>query len=102
MKGNQVEKPLFIPLKREWFMAFKNGLKRVEYRPYGPRWNEQTCWEGRPVVLSLGYGKSQRLTGSVVKFAASEAPSFSPAWIACYGSGERLVACIQITLNPQA
>lgn len=49
------EKPLFIPLKREFFQAFKAGEKVEEYRPEGPRWNARTCRVGRPVVLSLGY-----------------------------------------------
>jgi hypothetical protein len=54
-------KPLFIPLKREYFEAFAANKKTVEIRKYGPRWNERTCFQGRPVLLSLGYGKTQRL-----------------------------------------
>lgn len=48
-------KALFIPLKTEWFMAFKSGKKKTEYRLYGPRWNENTVIPGRPVTLSHGY-----------------------------------------------
>lgn len=39
----ETEKLIFIPLKREFFEAFENGMKTVEYRKYGPRWNERTC-----------------------------------------------------------
>lgn len=45
-------KPLFIPLKGEFYEAFADGSKTVEYRRYGPRWNERTCERGRPVVLT--------------------------------------------------
>ena len=31
-------KPLFIPLKAEFFNAFERGEKTAEYRVYGPRW----------------------------------------------------------------
>lgn len=49
------EKPLFVPLKTEWFRAFERGEKTTEYRLYGPRWNESTCVPGRVVTLSHGY-----------------------------------------------
>lgn len=48
-------KPLFVPLKSEWFRAFACGVKTVEYRRYGRGWNERTCYPGRPVTLSHGY-----------------------------------------------
>lgn len=101
MKGNQVEKPLFIPLKREWFMAFKNGIKTVERRKAGPRWNERTCRVGREVVLSLGYGKQNRLAGRITQVVFSTAASKLPSWESVYGPGQCLVACIHIELNPQ-
>ena len=61
-------KPLFIPLKREYFEEFATGKKTTEFRQYGPRWNERTCKVGRTVVLSLGYGKQRRLTGIITGF----------------------------------
>lgn len=61
-------KPLFIPLKREYFDAFERGEKDTEYRIYGPRWNERVCSVGRPVVLSCGYGKQRRLEGVIREF----------------------------------
>ena len=62
-------KPLFIPLKTEYFNSFVAGTKDYEIRKYGPRWNEKTCAEGRPVTLSKGYGKGHRLSGKVGRFA---------------------------------
>jgi hypothetical protein len=62
------EKPLFIPLKGEYYDAFVRGEKTTEYRPYGPRWNERVCRVGRPVVLSRGYGKRHRRHGTITEF----------------------------------
>ena len=61
-------KPLFIPLYTEFYEQFENGTKTIEYRNYGPRWNEKTCLIGRPVVISKGYGKKNRLKGIVTNF----------------------------------
>lgn len=91
-------KPLFIPLKAEYFEAFKAGTKTTEYRVYGPRWNERTCAIGRPVVLSKGYGKAHRLTGTVAGFWQSSI--VSDDWEKCYGpQGDRAAACIRIRLT---
>lgn len=71
------EKPLFIPLRREWFEKIEAGTKRHEYRAYGPRWNDRTCRVGRRAVISLGYGKTRRLSRVVTSFrslAWAEAP----------------------------
>jgi hypothetical protein len=61
-------KPLFIPLKRKYYEDFETGKKQLEFRPYGPRWNERTCVVGRPVIVSCGYGKQRRLCGIVTYF----------------------------------
>lgn len=58
-------KPLFVPLKTRYFRAFESGVKTIEYRKAGPRWNERTCWVGRPVTLSHGYSGA-RLYARVV------------------------------------
>ncbi len=80
MSSNQPTRPLFIPLKRQWFEAFSDGSKTVEYRRYGPRWNERTCTPGRPVVLSLGYSGA-RITARIKKLVVIENPGidFFPA-----------------------
>jgi hypothetical protein len=97
MKTNDTgAKPLFIPLKREFFEAFKRGTKTEEYRLEGPRWNARTCFVGRHVVLSLGYGKSNRLQGVVTGYRACIEPTSTPAWRDCYGDRPGMAACIQI------
>lgn len=93
-------KPLFIPLKREWFEAFAAGEKFHEIRPYGARWNERTCTIGRSVTLSLGYGKLRRLKGVITSFEQSALATRTPAWQSCYGqSGHPLAAVIGISLD---
>jgi hypothetical protein len=62
-----IDKPLFIPLKTEWFRKFEDGSKNVEYRAYGPRWNERTCRRGRSATLSHGYSGA-RLSRTVIDF----------------------------------
>ncbi len=64
-------KPLFIPLRTEWFRQFEAGTKDTEYRAYGPRWNERTCTLGRPAVLAHGYGHP-RLHRTVMGFSVLE------------------------------
>lgn len=91
-------KPLFIPLRARYFEAFRDGSKHIEYRVYGPRWNERTCRLGRPVVLSKGYGKAHRLAGRVIGFWKSTAVTKS--WEDCYGPrGDRVAACIGIEVQ---
>ncbi len=92
-------KPLFIPLKTEYFFAFASGLKTVEYRPYGPRWNERTCTVGRKVTLSYGYGKKFRLSGTVTAFERSAEATQMQAWTDCYGKKSGEAACIHIQLD---
>lgn len=90
---------LFIPLKNEYFDAFDRGTKTEEYRPYGPRWNETSCFLGRRVLLSRGYGTHNRLTGTVSHFSVTHSLWFTPAWEACYPEKICLAACIGITLD---
>jgi hypothetical protein len=90
----QEEKPLFIPLKSQFFDAFESGEKSVEYRLYGARWNERTCRVGRNVVLSRGYGKARRLRGTVVGFWVMKNTAVF-GWRECYGD-KGPAACIQI------
>ena len=93
-------KPLFIPLKTEFFRAFQAGTKTVEFRQYGPRWNERTCAVGRPVVLSHGYGKRERLNGVVSGFSVAVEPTKTDAWRRCYGDAAgSAAACIAVRLG---
>lgn len=93
-----VEKPLFIPLKREWFEAFERGEKTEEYRPAGVRWNHETCRIGRRVVLSFGYS-GRRLYGTVSNFDISRAICGMSFWRDIYGD-KSPAACIEIKLDP--
>jgi hypothetical protein len=97
-----MDKPLFIPLKREFYLAFKDGTKTEELRRYGPRWNERTCAVGRQVVLSLGYGKGNRLTGKIWRFKKQHGSMFGSTYKASilniYGTLDIDIACISIAL----
>lgn len=94
-------KPLFIPLKTEYFNAFEDGSKTTELRAYGPRWNENTCAIGREVILSKGYGKHQRMKGRVCRFTRQHAAlcdsSDRAAIMDVFGTLEIEVACIGIS-----
>lgn len=95
-------KALFIPLKREFYEDFVAGRKGEEYRPYGPRWNENTCPVGRPVIIVLGYGVEHRRTGVITGFRTDKAMTKTEAWQKCYaGKGYKVAACIAIKLDPQ-
>jgi Lar family restriction alleviation protein len=63
----RMSKPLWIPLKREYFEAFERGEKSIEYRRYGGRWAEQHVYPGRPAILGLGYS-GRRLRAIVTGF----------------------------------
>lgn len=96
-------KPLFIPLKGEHYDRFERGEKDTEYRQYGPRWNEQNCPPGRPVILSRGYGKQHRITGTVEQFQrqrVSQLPEQDrEALQAIYGSAPGDIASISINVQ---
>ena len=66
-------KPLFIPLKTEHFEKFERGEKHSEFRLYGVRWNEKTCYAGRLATLSKGYGPKHRLHKVVEGFTLHNA-----------------------------
>jgi hypothetical protein len=72
-------KPLFIPLRSEWFFAFADGSKNTEYREYGPRWNERTCAVGREAVLSHGYSGKRlyRTVAGFLKLLPKDAPAIA-------------------------
>jgi hypothetical protein len=96
----QKEKPLFIPLRTQWFQEYKAGRKDTEYRPVGPRWNVDTCRPGRKVILSHGYS-GQRLTGVIVGITYHNSPAdHIRDWRLTYGLGPAQAICIKIQLNP--
>ena len=94
-------KPLFVPLKTEYFEAFMSGDKTEELRAYGPRWNERTCQIGREVVLSKGYGKQNRMAGKIWRFKKQHGSLFGSGYRAAildvFGTLDIDIACISIT-----
>lgn len=100
---SDTRRPLFIPLRREFYEAFERGAKTDELRRYGPRWNERTCEIGRRVVLSLGYGAAHRLTGCVRQFKKQHGTIFGSTYKGnierIYGTLELDIACIGIQLD---
>lgn len=96
-------KPLFFPLYTEHYERFKDGSKGSELRLYGKRYNEQTCFIGRAVILSKGYGKRNRMTGKIWQFQKCHGSTFNSidraAIINIYGSIDVLIACIFIRLD---
>lgn len=96
-------KPLFIPLKTEYFEAFKAGTKTQELRAYGNRWNEKNCFEGRTVILSKGYGKKSRMYGTVTKFEKKNINTLNSvdyqAALDCYQNPNIELAVISIKLT---
>lgn len=94
-------KPLFLPLYTEHFNAFESGIKDTEFRMYGSRYNERTCFVGREVTLSHGFGKKRRLYGVIAAFERSAEPTKTEAWINCYGDKPGDAACIRVKLKIQ-
>lgn len=84
-KQVKILKPLFIPLKRKYFEQFAMGRKTAEFRPFGPRWNHDTCFVGREVILSLGYGRQKRLSGVILDAYQDHSIAFNYSWQEVYG-----------------
>ncbi len=103
------EKPLFLPLKTQYYAAFEIGHKSEEYRLYGKMWNEKNCRIGRRITLSNGYGKKNRLQGIIVGFRKLSLkeltliyPSVALSLASIYQgriSMDTGIACIEIKIN---
>ena len=93
---------LFIPLKSKYYEQFLSGEKRSELRLYGPRWNEKTCFVGREVILSKGYGKANRTRARVILFQKCNANDlgapYRKAVMDVYGTLDKPIALIQMRL----
>jgi hypothetical protein len=57
-------KPVFVVLRTEHWVDFRDRRKSVEWRAWGERWNDRTITPGRTVILSKGYTRT-RLHGVV-------------------------------------
>jgi len=94
---------LFLPLKTEYYRAFESGAKTEELRLYGKRWNESVCRIGREVILSKGYGKSERLVGVITSFKKQSGHTFGltykQAIMGCYETLDVEIACFGINVT---
>lgn len=64
-------KPFFLPLNGEYYLKFKDGSQDCEIRPDGHRaWNEKNIYPGRPIRLSYGYGKKDRMLRTIAAVVA--------------------------------
>ena len=91
-------KPLFCPLKREFFNQFKNGCKTTEYRIYGKRWNENTCQIGRKINLSLGCN-GERLLATITNFEIKHIDDTHIDAQTLFKDKAEMIACISISLH---
>lgn len=90
--------PLYLFLKGEYYEAFISGEKVTEYRRRSKQWNAETCWIGRPVIISKGYGKKHRRNACITGFCYDTSPSKLPGWLECYGPNAGDAACITLKL----
>jgi hypothetical protein len=45
---------MLIVVRKVYFEELRSGAKRVEYRRYGPRWNERVFWRAGRLPLLTG------------------------------------------------
>lgn len=84
---NRRNTPLFLPLLRRDFEAFRDGAKTREYRVAGPHWNARTCIVGREIILSLGYS-GERMRGEITDFREVGAESVPEDALKIYPDAE--------------
>lgn len=93
-------KPIFIPLKSEYYQAFLDGSKRIEYRRAGVgQFTLAKCTPGRDVTLSKGYGRRDRIRGTVVRSWIEHHEHPAGAIAACYGHQPIDIIAIEITVD---
>ncbi len=92
-------KPVFIPLKHQYFEAFKSGHKKIEYRRVGGQFILSNCFSGREVTLSLGYGTRSRLQGTVIRSWVKHYEHPTGAIAECYGPEPIDIIAIEILVE---
>ena len=92
-------KPIFIPLKRQYFEAFRSGRKRIEYRKVGGQFTEANCSPGREVTLSLGYGTRNRFRGTVLRSWVKHHDRPTGEIADCYGTEPIEILAIEILVD---
>lgn len=102
MTNKTSDKPLFIPLNTKHYEAFEDGSKIYELRLHGKRWHRGTCWAGRDVTLSKGYGKKNRLHGKVGIVWITDTDCLNDDIqkdiSEIYGEGNHEIICIEVKL----
>ena len=91
-------KPLFCPLRKEYYLQFKSGLKTTEYRAYGRGWNEKTCAIGRLINLSLGYN-GERLLAEIKNISIVDIADAPQVAIDLYAHRASKIICIDVNLD---
>lgn len=93
-------KPIFIPLKSEYYQAFLDGSKRIEYRRAGVgQFTLAKCTPGREVTLSKGYGTRNRIKGTVIRSWIEHHEHPTGAIAACYGTEPIDIIAIEIAVD---
>ncbi|MGK7903867.1 MAG: hypothetical protein AB4352_21170 [Hormoscilla sp.] len=93
-------KPIFIPLKSEYYQTFLNGSKRIEYRRAGVgQFTLAKCIPGREVTLSKGYSKRDRIKGTIVRSWIERHKHPTGAIAACYGTEQIDIIAIEIAVD---
>lgn len=73
----RVGKPLLIPTTPADIQALLEGTRNKIFLLNGDRWNATTCFVGRPVFLSKGYGK-RGVNGVISSFEALPVGALDP------------------------
>lgn len=92
-------KPFFLPLKAKWFSAFEQGLKTIEYRKAGGRFDG--ILPGRSVTLPNGYS-GRRLSSVCIKIELLPIEECPVECLEIYPPGVTLRAIhLQVALSEQ-
>lgn len=88
--------PMYLVLKREYFDAFAEGSKSIEYRRYGGQFTERVYFVGRRVVLATRYDRRALVMPARVTTFRIEPAIKHPDMIEFYGG--RLAPGDQVAL----
>lgn len=89
-------KPYFLPLRKVWFNAFRDGLKTTEYRLAGTRY--ESIKSGRIITLSCGYSGAQ-LQAECVSIEKMSIENCPTECLSVYPAGSILLA-IHLKVKP--
>ena len=87
-------KPLFIPLKKEYFEQYKDGSKHYELRKPEKQFQLKYLWPGRAVTLSCGYSGDRlytKIAGAEIWHSGDLGKDDQKACLNCYGQHGEVV-----------